>query len=290
VAARAGRIPLTPSTITVEPDMTLAAFDSAVPTGADYVIVPAMVDPENPAVRAWLKVQAAHGAVIVSICEGARVVAGAGLLEGKRATTHWHALDDLEKHYPGTTWVRNARYVVSDGRISTTGVSASLPVSLYLVERIAGRAVADSAARALGVDAWDTAHDTDAFQLTRWMYLKAATTYLVRRPRDVIAVPVANGVDEVALAFTLDAIPRTMRARSLTWSADGESVVSRQGLRISVDAGPLRGARTARRLVVPSVRPASALDSAIAQLGAWYGADARELIAVGMEYRLRPQR
>jgi len=292
VAASTGKIPLKPSTLTIDADMTFAAFDAAHSHGADYIIVPAMVKPENAAVRAWLQAQAARGATIVSICEGARVVAGAGLFDGRRATTHWHALDDVAKKYPRVTWVRNSRYVIDDHLISTTGVSASLPVSIFLIERIAGRPAADSAARRLGIDSWDNRHDTDAFLLTKWMYVKAATNYLAWWRHDVVAVQVSDGVDEVALALTMDAIPRTMRATALTWSELGGSVVGRQGLRISVDRSRASLERSARQLALPgtSVAPSVALDSALVRLGAWYGVDARELIRIGMEYPTRPAR
>ena len=286
VAPNAAKILLAPSKMTTNADMTFAAFDAAFTHGADYVIVPAMVDPENAAVRAWLKAQAAHGATIVSICEGARVVAGAGLFQGMRATTHFSALDELAKKYPGTTWVRNTRYVFDGKRISTTGVSASLPVSIFLIERIAGRLVADSVARRIGVTSWDTTHNTDAFHLTKWIYVTAAANYLAWWRHDVIGVQVTDGVDEVALALTMDAIPRTMRAKALTWSDAGGTVVGRQGLRLSVDRSRALLERSARQLALPAqtVPPASALDSAMAQLGAWYGSDARALIALGMEY------
>ena len=292
VAATVGRIPLKPGTMTTEADMTFAAFDLAYAHGADYVIVPAMLNPENAAVRAWLQAQAGRGATIVSICEGARVVAGAGLLDGRNATTHWHALDDFAKRFPRTTWVRNRRYVIDDHRISTTGVSASLPVSIFLIERIAGRPAADSAARRLGIATWDNRHDTDAFHLTKWMYVKAATNYLAWWRHDVVAVPVADGVDEVALALTMDAIPRTMRASALAWSDRGGSVVGRQGLRISVDRSRASLQRSARQLPLPAsgAPPVGALDSALVRLGTWYGAGARELIMIGMEYPPRPSR
>jgi transcriptional regulator GlxA family with amidase domain len=266
----------------------MAAFDAAHPRGADYVIVPALVDHGNPVVLAWLRGQAAHGATIVSICEGAWVVAEAGLLDGRSATSHWHALDALAKKYPRTRWVRDRRYVVDDHLVTSTGVTASLPVSLHLVERIAGRRVADSVARSIGVTTWDAAHETAAFHLTKAMYAKALLNHFAWWRQDRIAVPVADGVDEIALALTLDAIPRTMRGRAFTWSADGAPVTGRQGLRMSVDGGRAAAPSNTRELRLrASALPATALDSALVQLGQWYGRDALELIAMGMEYRTR---
>ena len=288
VAARTGRIALPPSSMTVEPDQTMAAFDAAHPAGADYVIVPALVDHENLAVLAWLRRQAAHGATMVSICEGAWALAAAGLLDGRSATSHWHALDALAKKYPRTTWVRDRRYVVDHHLITSTGVTASLPVSLYLVEQIAGRHVADSVARSIGVATWNTTHETAAFHLTKGMYARAILNHFAWWRQDLVAVPVADGVDEIALALTLDAMPRTMRGRAFTWSADGAPVTGKQGLKMSVDRARAAVPRHARELrLSTSAPPASALDSALAQLTHWYGNDAAELITMGMEYQGR---
>lgn len=121
VALHAGAIRLVPGTITIVPDLTLAAFDSANPGGANYVIVPAMVDHDNPAIAAWLRSQAAHGATIMSICEGARTVAYAGLFEGRRATTHWSAMQTSRRSI-------RARRGCATNAMSLTSTSSRRPV------------------------------------------------------------------------------------------------------------------------------------------------------------------
>jgi putative intracellular protease/amidase len=286
VAPHLGAIRLRPGRITIEPDLTLAAFDTAHPAGADYVIVPALVDQRNPAIAAWLRAQAARGATIVAICDGAWTVANAGLLAGRRATGHWSSLGGLGKKYPGTTWVRDRRYVVDDRVITTTGVSASLPAAIMLVERIGGRAAAEATARRIGVASWSDAHRTDDYAVSKWMYVKGAANYVAWWRHDSVAVPVADGVDEIALALTVDAIPRTIRGRPFTWSADGRAVTGRQGLRLSVDRARSGVPRNGREIRLPSssAPPASALDSAIATLGTWYGPGPARLVVMSMEY------
>lgn len=286
VALHAGRIRLVPGTVYIEPDLTMAAFDSANPHGADYVIVPAIVDHENPAIAAWIRQQSARGATIVSICEGARTAAKAGVFDGRRATTHWSALAELTTKYPGTTWVRDQRYVVDEHVVSTTGVSASLPASIFLIDRIAGRAVADAVARRVGIQSWGPEHDTNAYRITKWMYVKGTWNYLAWWRHDPIGVPVADGFDEVALALTVDAVARTIRGKPFTWSNDGAPVRGRQGLRIAVDRSRSAVHADHREMALPSrsLPPAGALDSAIVRLTSWYGTDAAELIEMGMEY------
>ena len=89
LATEPGPVKLYPA-LKVEPQATVAEFDAQHPEGADYVIVPAMSRDDDPAVLQWLKSQAAKGAMIIGVCAGAKVVGEAGLLDGKRATTHWY--------------------------------------------------------------------------------------------------------------------------------------------------------------------------------------------------------
>ncbi len=86
----------------------------------------------------------------MSICDGTLVLANAGLLEGRRATGHWSEIDDVAKAHPTMQRVRDRRYVVDRGVVTTTGVSASVPVSLALVEAIGGRDRATALAREIG--------------------------------------------------------------------------------------------------------------------------------------------
>ena len=89
LSTESGPVSLYPA-LAVEPDTTIAQFDMDHPDGADYVIVPQMSRHDDAALHRWLKKQQAGGATILGICGGATVVAAGGLLDGKRATTHWY--------------------------------------------------------------------------------------------------------------------------------------------------------------------------------------------------------
>ncbi len=93
----------------------------------------------------WIRKVAAGSRKVTSVCSGALLLARAGLLEGKRATTHWGALDHLES-LGGVTVDRAAR-VVDDGVITSAGVASGIDMSFYVVEQLHGRAVADETAR-----------------------------------------------------------------------------------------------------------------------------------------------
>ena len=96
----------------------------------------------DPAVLAWLRDAAASARRFGSVCSGAFLLAAAGLLDGRRVTTHWAVADRLAQTYPAVTVDADALHV-SDGRLRTAaGVTAGLDLALALVEEDLGRAVA----------------------------------------------------------------------------------------------------------------------------------------------------
>lgn len=212
-------------------DMTIAEFDVAHSRGADFVIIPAFHDSENAATRDWLRKQASKGATLVSICDGVLVMAGTGLLDGHKATGHFHSLDERRRDFPKVEWKTNTRFVQDGKFISSAGVSASLPTALYIVELIAGRERAMEVARAQGVSGYSAAHDSDAFRLTTGDYWLAAKSLLFAWPRDVYALRTGAGVDEVGFAFAADMLSRTFRAK-VAVVADEAEVRTRYGLRL----------------------------------------------------------
>ena len=96
LATEPGWMSLFPA-LTVAPQATTAEFDRSHPAGADYVVVPAMSRDDDPAALAWIARQAALGATVIGVCAGAKVVAAAGLLGRRRATTHWYNVGELRR-------------------------------------------------------------------------------------------------------------------------------------------------------------------------------------------------
>ena len=121
--------------------------------GADTIVVPGVEDasePVPPAAVAILQRAAKRGVRIASICSGAFVLAAAGLLDGRRATTHWLAADALAARHPAITVDPDVLFV-DEGRIVTSaGASAGIDMCLHLIARDHGQAVAaDSSRRAV---------------------------------------------------------------------------------------------------------------------------------------------
>jgi transcriptional regulator GlxA family with amidase domain len=102
---------------------------------------------EDPRFMAWVATASGGAEVTMSVCTGAFVLARAGLLDGKTATTWYGATDRLRKVAPRTA-VQDGRRFVDQGRVVTTaGVSAGIDGALHVVARLLGRAVADHTAR-----------------------------------------------------------------------------------------------------------------------------------------------
>lgn len=262
-------------------DQTTDDFDLAHPQGADIVIVPAMHHPDDQAVLLWIAQQHKAGAIIVGICEGVRSLAYAGLLDGHSATTHWHAMPGLERKYPGTHWVKNSRYVVDRQIVTSTGVSASIPVSLALVEAIAGTDSALALATRLGVADFNASHDSTAFRLGPRLLMTAARNWTVFWSHEKIVLPVSDGVDEIALALTADAWSRTYRSSAVATHPELDRVISRRGLIIEVESSDTTKGHSPQHHFT---MPLQALETTLSDISSRYGQRTKDFVAMQLEY------
>lgn len=283
LATGPGAISLYPA-LKIEPDMTVADFDAKHPEGADYVIVPNMSRDDDPELMRWLKQQAAKGAVTIGVCGGAKIVAAAGLLDGKRATTHWYYVSELRRKYPTLVYVKDRRMVVDGNVATTTGVTASLPISLTLVEAIAGRARAEAVARGLGQPDWDARHDSDAFRFNRPFAITAMQNLGAFWYWEQRAIELAPGIDEVSLALVADAWSRTYRSQAVTFARTSSAVRTRNGLRILPDEVATERPAAQRIPAFDDHPPVHALDRTLRAIAERYGARTADFVAMQLEY------
>lgn len=282
LATGPGPVALFPA-LKVEPDATTAEFDARYPDGADYLIVPAMSRDDDPAALDFIRAQAAKGAIVIGVCAGAKVVGAAGLLDERKGTTHWYYLKQLRGLSPTMDYVPDRRLVVDGRVVTTTGITASMPMSLTLIEAIAGRDKAEATARELGVENWDARHDSSAFTFTRPFALTAIGNSATFWGRETFGIPLQAGIDEVALALVADAWSRTYRSRALTFAATPEAVVTRAGLRILPDRVQAEWP-AATRLPAITAPPAQALTATLDAISGRYGARTSDFVAMQLEY------
>ncbi|MDE2361811.1 MAG: DJ-1/PfpI family protein [Hyphomicrobiales bacterium] len=283
LAAAPGPVKLFPA-LTVVPDATIAEFDARNPEGADYVIVPAMSRDDDPAILGWLRDQASKRAIVIGVCAGAKIVAAAGLLDGKRATTHWYYLKDLRARSPSIAYVRDRRMVVDHGVATTTGISASIPMVLSLIEAVAGREKAESVARDIGMPAWDARHASAAFQLTRPFATTILSNALAFWRKEQVRVEIAPGMDEASLALVADAWSRTYRSKAAAFSAATSPVETRNGVRVIPDAAAADARKSHTVSTFPNLETADALDHTLAAIAARYGDPTARVVAMQLEY------
>jgi len=133
--------------LTVHPDGGLELAETA-----DILVVPGWHDlnarPGDDLVAVMLRAHA-RGAYVVGLCYGAYPLAYAGLLDGKRASTHWMAEQDFCQRFPRIKLDMNALYVDEDKLITSAGTGAGLDCCLYLVREYYGARVANKVARTM---------------------------------------------------------------------------------------------------------------------------------------------
>ncbi len=105
---------------------------------------------KSPKMLGWIRKMTAQADVVMSVCTGAYRLAQAGVLKGKKATTHHDFYDDFQKKFPDVALQRGARFVESDPVIFTAGgLSSGIDLALHVVELYFGRDVADKTAKYL---------------------------------------------------------------------------------------------------------------------------------------------
>ena len=141
VRARAGLLVL--------PDHTLES--APVP---DILIVPGgVVDRElqDPQLLRWVFQVSKSSKVTASVCTGSFILAKAGLLRGKAATTHWEDVADLRTQFPELVVREGVRWVDEGTIVTSAGIAAGIDMSLHLVRRLAGDELAEATARQMDV-------------------------------------------------------------------------------------------------------------------------------------------
>jgi transcriptional regulator GlxA family with amidase domain len=145
-----GQLPTT-SGFSVTPTHSLRRLQQA-----DLVIVTGAappVPPPSPAVVSALRAAARRGATLASVCTGAFTLAAAGLLDGRRATTHWAYADRLAREYPAVQVEPDTLYVIDEATATSAGSSAAIDLCLQLLRDAHGAEIANRIARELVVPA-----------------------------------------------------------------------------------------------------------------------------------------
>jgi transcriptional regulator GlxA family with amidase domain len=161
----------------------------------------------NAPIVPWLKRRSGRGVAVASVCSGVGLVAAAGLLDGRRATTHWGLAERFREKYPRVKWMPELMVTEDHGFYCGGGVNASLDLSIYLVERFCGHEIAMQTAKALLIEtprAWQsgfaivplkTDHTDDAISSAQeWMHANFAKAFPLDAPARRVGMSMRNFV------------------------------------------------------------------------------------------------
>ena len=161
----------------------------------------------NAGVVPWLRRWHKRGVPIASVCSAVGFVAGTGLLDGRRATTHWGLAEHFKVKYPRVKWMPELMVTEDRGLYCGGGVNAALDLSLYLVEQYCGHEVAVQCAKALLIEtprAWQagfaivplkTEHTDDAISRAQeWLHKNFHRTFPLEAPAEHVGMSLRNFV------------------------------------------------------------------------------------------------
>ncbi|QIN83337.1 AraC family transcriptional regulator [Rubrobacter tropicus] len=255
----------------VLPQLTLSELDRRLKgEDPDVIVVPAMWDvgsAEHRPVAGWLKEHAEGTGTVMSVCDGAEVLADAGLLDGQRATANWANISRWERRYPDVEWVRGLRYVEDGNVMTAAGVTSGVSATLRVVRGHVGEEAAADLAREIGYPDRRIGDEPriEADRLTvsdRALYVLSGA-YGWGKPR--VGVVLDEGISEIELASVFDAYPGpafTSKTTSLASDGSRSPVRSEHGLHF-VPRHDLKSAPPLDRLLIPGRDAASETDPAV---------------------------
>jgi len=132
----------------------------------DLIMVPGgngtLTELENPVLLDWLSARARGAEVVMSVCSGSALLARAGLLDGRRATTNKMWFHALTPSGPNVQWVKEARWVEDGKFVTSSGVSAGIDMALAVIAKLRGEEVSQNLAVATEYE-WHRDADWDPF-------------------------------------------------------------------------------------------------------------------------------
>ncbi len=254
VSPVAQAVPLT-GPVDVLPHFTFDELEQlfGVARAPDVVVVPAMPDAgqlSNEPVMTWLREVHARGSMLLGVCNGSSILAEAGLLKDRPATSHWIRFPGLRSTYPDVHWRESIRYV-DDGDIITTGGLTSGIDALRVVERVLGQGQAHQVAANIG---WDRYHPGSPAPLTpSTLTIEALIPVLnstYRTDRQNLGVMLSPGVGEIELASVMDPYAGQSFSADVSTVALDDVIETRNGLNLTARL-PLSDAGQLDRLIVP---------------------------------------
>ncbi len=222
--------------LAVLPDYSVADVLSGAAPEPAVVVVPAMADPDAAAeapLRELIERTADRGNAVFGVCAGARVLAATDVLDGKRATSFWSDIPQLQETHPETTWDDGIRWVQDGMVLTTAGVSSGIAGALHLVESYVDTAEATRIASAIGYPAWRPGPaetmPVNTVALSDYPYPLAATMPWFQ---PTYGLALTDGVHELDVAAAAELYGAAAFIAHVVPVADGGSIRTAHGLHL----------------------------------------------------------
>jgi len=190
----------------------------------DLIVVPgwrALTLAAGPAIGAaslqFLRDHHARGGTVASVCAGAEALGRAGLLDGRRCTTHHDVQDELARRYPGAVVIRDVLYTADDRVVTSAGIASGIDLALHLISTRHGPAVAAQVARDMVVYARRNGHEPQASAMLRY---RSHLDDTVHRAQDLLDARFDQPLPLPALAEAVGVSERTL-TRLFARATDG---------------------------------------------------------------------
>jgi len=272
----------------VVPDFSFAELDAQLGRDPDLIVVPNIPNVRgNDAVRTWLR-QHGRRSTVMSVCAGAEMLAATGLIDGRRATTHWGDIGRIERGYPAVHWLRGQRYVDDGQFVSTAGILSGIDGSLHMIDRLRGRALALQVARALHYDGARFLDDPAMPQFhpgprDAIVLLNAAFGW----DRASLGVVLEDGMDELRLAAVYDTYAPSFAVVSV--ASPGAIITTRYGLHLVARSSSQKWAASGGTLLRTAFDDQRfPFDAALEDVARRQNVPTAEFAAKRLEYRAAP--
>ncbi|MFC3750044.1 DJ-1/PfpI family protein [Paenibacillus sp. GCM10012306] len=122
----------------------------------DILVIPGGIgtrkEVDNRNVISWIKEKFPEVELMTSVCTGAFLLAEAGILDGKSATTHWASIERMRETYPAVRVEENTKFVDAGRIVTSAGISAGIHMAFHVVQRLLDTAVAQDTAKHMEYD------------------------------------------------------------------------------------------------------------------------------------------
>jgi transcriptional regulator GlxA family with amidase domain len=224
---------------------------------------PAYTAERDSALLDWIRANAGPQTTIVTICAGTEILADTGLLAGRTATTNTGWFGKLTERFPSTTWVKGVRYHEDGQIITSTNLASGFDATLKVVERHAGRAVAEDIARQIGYRYTHYLDDPrySAGSMAKLGFIVVNAGYQIGKQN--MGVVLYDGVSEVAISGILDLYGSSLIVGTHVVAPERAIVRSQHGLSF-VPRADFRSAKQLDRVVLPAGEATDAMSQALA--------------------------